>query len=656
MVARDGYHTTPTPKTAATSLITDSNAPVSPSVTAGLLLATLPALKRLGLPCPTAAEVCDRLAVSRSQAYARAAEITALLPSLQKPIGRPAASVPGEADVVTFMRDAIEYLYAHPGAVTRRGGSRLHYSDGYRAFVIETATRHSDLDRAAIAASLAIPRATLADWCASSPAEPLACRESLACREPEATGDAPPALSEAIPTQSPTDARIATIVDAWRRWRGGFAAFTDHVQRDLLIPWKRTRIGQVLKAYSNRVPTRRPGRCADEKALRDSFETFFPGAQWTEDGTPLAIWLDGERFVFNWELVVDTDTSALVGMDIRPVENADAVVSAFEDAVATTGARPLAVGTDNATENDGPGVAEALEDTVHIHATLGRPQNDAHVEGAFGLFQQSAPPLVIAGNTPQERAHDILRLLLTVWGRATNHRPMASRGGRSRALAYRDAAPTPEDIAAAKAAIDEIQRRRDRAEATRRARTHPAAIALLDAFFKRQGWDDPTGHLKDAIAGYPLSAVITAIATWDARAMDERLPGTADARYLLGIARNVSDEREARAFADALWKRRLEAKDAILVDLQRQRDTLTGDDTQRLRTAVQRAIDAESAIERAVWRDAAGDVLRRAGPNQRQPLWTTATSLIATAYRIPKRRRSQLIADLAEHIIPLTAA
>ena len=212
-----------------------------------------------------------------------------------------------------------------------------------------------------------------------------------------------------------------------------------------------------------------------------------------------------------------------------------------------------------------------------------------------------------------------------------------------------------EHKASAKAAIDEIQRRRDRAEATRHARTHPAAIALLDAFFKRQGWDDPAGHLRDAIAGYPLAAVITAIATWDARAMDERLPGTADARYLLGIARNVSDEREARAFADALWKRRLAAKDAILVDLQRQRDALAGDDTQRLRAAVQRAIDAESAIERAVWRDAAGDLLRCAGPNQRQPLWITATSLIATAYRIPKKRRSELIADLAEHVIPLTA-
>ncbi len=649
MVARDGYHTTPTPKTAATPLIADSNAPVSPSMTAGLVLTALPTLKHLGLPSPSVAEVCDRLAVSRSQAYARATEITALLPSLQKPIGRPAAPAPVEANLVSLMRDAIEYLYAHPGSVTRRGGGRLDYSDGYRAFVVETVTRRSDLDRTAIAAGLAIPRATLADWCASAVAEPLA------SPEPEATGDATPAPNDAIPSSNPSDARIATIVDAWRRWRGGFAAFTDHVQRDLLIPWKRTRIGQVLKAYSDRVPRRRPGRRADEKGLRHSFETFFPGAQWTEDGTPLTIGLDGERFVFNWELVVDTDTSALVGMDIRPVENADAVVSAFEDAVATTGARPIAVGTDNATENDGPGVAEALKDTVHIRATLGRPQNDAHVEGAFGLFQQTAPPLVIAGSTPQERARDILRLLLTVWCRATNHRPMASRGGRSRVEAYRDAAPTPEDIEAAKAAIDEIQRRRDRAEATRRARTHPAAIALLDAFFKRQGWDDPAGHLRDAIAGYPLGAVITAIATWDARAKDERLPGTADARYLLGIARNVSDEREARAFADALWKRRLEAKDAILVDLQRQRDALAGDDTQRLRAAVQRAIDAESAIERAVWRDAAGDLVRSAGPNQRLPLWTTATSLIATAYRIPKRRRSELIADLAEHAIPITA-
>jgi hypothetical protein len=56
----------------------------------------------------------------------------------------------------------------------------------------------------------------------------------------------------------------------------------------------------------------------------------------------------------------------------------------------------------------------------------------AQVEGAFGLFSQVLPPLVM--NTTQERrdlARGFLGLVVDVWGRATNHRPRKDREGRS---------------------------------------------------------------------------------------------------------------------------------------------------------------------------------------------------------------------------------
>ncbi len=88
---------------------------------------------------------------------------------------------------------------------------------------------------------------------------------------------------------------------------------------------------------------RRRGRRPDDKALRGQLETFFPGAQWSGDGSPLSLTVDGVAYTFNLELDVDTHTGALVGMSLRDNEDGASVTEAFADGVATTGAAPIAL-------------------------------------------------------------------------------------------------------------------------------------------------------------------------------------------------------------------------------------------------------------------------------------------------------------------------
>lgn len=615
-------------------MIPNTELAVSPNLTAGLLLAALPRLVALGLPAPTATAVLEAAGAGRTRAYEVRATLEELLPTLLRDPGRPGAVPATPVDTTAITRAITDYLIAHPGAAALRG-RRREYSDGFRAEALQQMARHPELDRTQVAEAIRIPRATLDDWLAGPaiPPEPV---------------PAPPADDDPIGT-----ARIASLIDAWRQWSGGFAAFCVHVRGHLDIPWGNTRVGTVLRVHASRRPRMRPGRRPDEKALRGAFLAFFPGAQWSEDGSPITIdWL-GERFTFNWELVVDTASAACVGADVRITEDSAAVVAAFRDAVATTGAPPLALNTDNATENDGPGVAEALGDTAHIHTTLGRPQGDCHVEGAFGLFQQTAPPLVIVGDTPQKAARNTLDLLLTIFMRTLNHRPRQSRGGKSRVQLYREADPTPEQIAAAKAALAEIQKRNDRTEKTRRARANPAVRALLDALFDACAWLDPDRRVRDAIAGYPIDDVIAGVAIFEAKAETGRLVEGVGPRYLLAIVRNVADEREGRAVAEALWRRRLEVRDQVLIRLVAERDSIPGDTREKLQAFIDRAVKADSNLQRAVWQDAIAENIRAAHPHQQKTLFEHVVRSVHAAYRITPRERANLVRDIAERIIPV---
>ncbi len=337
------------------------------------------------------------------------------------------------------------------------------------------------------------------------------------------------------------------------------------VRGELAIPFGTALVRRILAVHAGRRGKRRSGRSPDEKALRTSLIAFFPGAQWFADGSAIVLTLNGRRYRFNWELDVDGASGAMVGASVRDEEDAEAVIGAFADGVATTGAAPLALTTDNRAANLTPEVEAALGDTLHLRTTPGRPQNDAPIEGAFGLFAQTAPPLVIAGATPRDLARAIVLLALTIWARATNHRPRNDHRGRTRVQLYREDQPTDEQIAAAKAALEERRRLQMLAVRTRQARLDPVVRALLDAAFVRLGLIDPTVNVKNAIARYPHDAVLAGLATFAGKRTAGTLPASAGPRYLLGIVRQITLRDEGLAIAEALWQLRLDAQDRALV-------------------------------------------------------------------------------------------
>lgn len=610
---------------------------------AGLLLCARSHAVQHGLTLPSADEILGATGATRSRAYEIARQIDELLPTLVRGPGRPRGErTPAPAIETAALRaEVLRFVMTRPGCVQRHD-ERARYSEAFRLFVIELRERHAGLPLTDFADALDLPLGTVEDWL-------------RAPRLPATQRDDETSEQDTPKEQDAKLAQIETVLVTWRAWSGDFTSFCDHVRRDHRLDLGNTMIGNILFAHGVRTPLRRGGRSRDEHALRGAFETFFPGAQWIADGKALDVLIDGEHFGVNLELAIDAATDAAVGISVRDEEDSRAVAEAFDNGVQTTGQAPLAALLDNRPSNHTPDVDAALGDTMRIRATLGRPQNKAHVEGAFGLFAQKVPPLAIDTREPRALARQIALLVAIVFFRALNRAPRRDRHGKTRVDLYAQHV-TAEEREAALAALRERMRKQELARQTRAARLDPIVRALLDDAFERLALLDPERHLRDAIACYPRDAIVDAIAIFAGKRERGTLPAGADARYLLGIARNLHHMHEADAITAALLRDRLVARDRFLEQLVHDRDAITAsiaDLESRLDAFVDRLVRGERTIDRHYWIDASGHLLATIDESARRVLARRACRRIHAAFRLPCRDRALLERLLLRRLWPL---
>jgi len=604
-------------------------------LTAALLLAARSHLSRLDLPRPTAGQILEATGATRSRAYELKEELDNLLPGLERPVGRPPAAPPEPVDSGDITRQVLDYVIKHPGCVHGRT-RRQRYSDHFRCFILERCEQNRTVPLQAFASASRVPLGTLKDWLRGG-------RKHVEA----------PASPPADPV---TSGRIETILEQWGRWSGTFGAFCEHISFNLRIPYGHTLIASLLEQHGQRVPRRRPKRSPDEKALRDAFETFFPGAQWVGDGAAIVVQIGQQRFTFNLELMVDAHSAAAVGVSIRDEEDSQAVTEAFDDGVQTTSEPPLCTLLDNRPSNHTEQVDRALGTTMRMRATKGRPENKAHAEGAFGLFAQTVPLIAITATTPKEEAHQLLELVARTWARTLNLRPQKGRKGRSRAQIYATETPTPEQVEQARAALKQRCKQQELAQKTIRARQDPVAHAILDAAFDRLELDDPQGNLCAAIARYPLDAIVDGIATFEGKRNACTLPYGADGRYLLGIVRNIAQQDEGLQITEALIRARLDARDRLLAPLRRTRDSLlqsSADPIDAIKAMTDLALEADRTIDRLFWLGAVAEHIRRQPVSRHTAQLRFVSRRIHATFGVPPRDRQAAVRFLCSRVIPV---
>jgi len=631
--------------------VRDLGPAVAPKVAAGLLLAARTLAADFDLPTPSAKAILAATGAGRSRAYERKDAILAFLPTLARPIGRPpsepdAPDAPNASAQSAITRDVARFLMDHPGAVT--GRDRRRYSDGFRAFVLGLREQHPELTLTDFAAAALVPVDTLTDWLRPSAAPETMSGTSL---DPE----------QERAQQERDELRFVQfeqVLDAWSRWEGDFKHFVRHVRRDLRIDLPASVVSDLLALHGARTPKRRPGRSPADEATRRSFETFFGGAQWVGDGKALAVVVDGVAHRFNLELLVDAHTDAFVGVRISDEEDAAAVVNAFDDALLTTNERPLALLLDNRPSNHVPLVTDHVDPALVIRATRARPQNKAHVEGGFGLFAQRIPPLVVDTTDPRELARKVVDLIATTFFRAMNHRPRRDRRGRpigTRADSYHQPV-TPDERERALERLRERQHRQQRAASTRTARTDPVVRQLLDETFARLDLDDPDGRIRDAIAVFARDAIVDGIGIFAGKSKHGTLPPGADARYLLGVVRNVHHAHESDAITGELIAARRRLRELTFAHLDTEHDALTSDHSavaSRLGALVTRAMNADSHLDHRYWLARLADLVAAQHGDRHEPLFRDAARRIHACFRVSVRRRDYAERYLARKLWPV---
>lgn len=614
---------------------------VSPNVTAGVLLCARGLGEQLELPFPSVAEILDATSATRSRAYEASAEIRDLLGPLSRPPGRPRTErvekTASESAEISLA--ALRFVMSHPGSV-EAGSGRTRYADAFRLFVIELRERHAELPLIAFADAVSTPLGTIEDW--------------LRAPRPEA---AEPDDGESVaPTEHDAKlAQIETVLAAYRAWSGSFGAFCEHVRRDHRVELGDTLIGKILFEHGERTPAWRAGRSRDEHALRGAFETFFPGAQWVADGKALDLLIDGEVIRVNLELAVDAATGAAVGIAVSDQEDSQAVREVFANGVETTGEPPLALLLDNKPSNHTTEIDAALGETMRIRATENRPQNKAHCEGGFGLFSQKVPPIELDTRDPHVLALAVAKIVALVFFRAINRAPRRDRSGKTRVDLYAESV-TPEQREAAQGALRERMRKQELARQTRAARLDPIVRALLDDAFARLDLLDPERHVRDTIACYSRDAIIDAIAIFAGKRERGTLPEGVDARYLLGIVRNVHHDHEADAITEALLRDRLAARDRFLDPLVRGRDEIVAAPLgvgEMVNALVDRLVAADRELDRHFWIDAVVAVLTPREHDDRLDLARRAARRVHAAFRLPTRERDRIVRMLLRKLWPL---
>ena len=624
---------------------------------------------------PSSGEVLRAFNVPRSTAYEFKKRVELALGKIAPQPGRPALPPAAELkddEIHVVSRAALRFVYEHPGAVST-AQSRQHYSDGFRAFVVQLAHAHPHLRMEQLAEALHVPLPTIKQWLrvavplspgqadVLTPSVPSSSdNQHQSPRDGSSDSLASPADSSChLPENHSAPAQIQMVLDAWEHWHNkkrGFSAFCHHVRHHLRIELGATAIRQILFAHGQRRVARR-GRAPDASANRQAFENFFPGAQWVGDGSELTVEVSGQRFSVNLELLVDTSTGAFVGANVRANEDATAVTQAFADGVATTSAEPQSLLLDNKPSNHGSQVTSAIGDALLMRPRPYTPTDKPHVEGAFGLFKSTAPNLVLRDGSARCIAAQIARLVFITWARTMNHRPRPDRKGASRVQLYQqDTQVTPEQIAQARAALLERQRRQRKAMQTRARRTDPQVLELLDRAFQDLGLADPQHYFRSAIASWPREAIVTAIAIFEGKLHAGTLPKGADARYLRGIVKNVAQQTEGNHILLALIRRRLQARDISLASLQRQADLMAHDTPNHidlLKLLVSQAVDTDRSIDRTFWLLQTARLIQAQSDDSHPSLLQLAARRILAHFKLPYRERLDAATQLAQFVITI---
>ena len=570
------------------------------------------------------AEICRTLGANRTSVYEQLQRLLACLGEFAKarPGRPPATAAPEPGDERAALRltvEVLEYRLQHPGAVIEHR-QRTTYADAFRRFVLQ---RHDHWQGSlqAFADAVQVPLDTLRDWRRDDHAEALEPQDK---QRPSV-----PANASELTRQ---------IVDEWMHWIGPTRPFISYAAQYFdLSP---ALIARLMKILGLIRPRRRRSGCR----YRGSTQTLSPATMLVTDGKWLTLeLLDSEQTLyFNWQGIVDQTTGCDTAVVITPQEDATAARQAYERSVHFLGGLvPDALLHDNKPCYDDAQLRQtlALYGTDMIPATLGRAQNKAILEGAFGLWQQRVGTLRLDDTDDDTLLRSAVAEMVRVYTAATNAVPRLELDGRSRLQALQETCPTAEQRQRDEDFLAQLKADHRR---PRRREPLPESLQLIEHVFERfdLAAHDPSGELRRYLATFSTAAIRRAAAILAAK-LDHHLEHRFAHRYLAQIIRTQQDELDLERAANELlelcqrqhqdWTQGEEKHFQILAEQHRDPAALVA-------SVAQRAAFGGLPLQGAFWNRKLLELLRQA-----DHLVESVKKNLVRLYEAPKQQRLALL-------------
>ncbi len=529
----------------------------------------------VGLSAPLA-ETCRTLEANRTSVYEQLQRLLACLKTLaQARAGRPPADVAPEPDhelaALRLTVEVLEFRIRCPGSVIDHP-RRTTYAGAFRRFILEHHDRWQG-SLLAFAQAVRVPLDTLRDWIANDRAETL--NPKLKTRP-------------SVPANASQLTRL--VVDEWMQWVGPARPFISHAAR--CFDLSAAQIARLMKILG--IISARPKRLTSR--FRGSTQILSPATLLVTDGKWLTVELtDTEQTLYlNWQGIVDQTTGCDTAAVVTPQEDAATVQQAFESSVRFLGGCvPDALLHDNRPCYDDERLRQTLKryGTDMIPTTLGRAQNKAILEGAFGLFQQRVGTLRLDDTDDDTLIRSAVEEMVRVYTAATNHVPRIELNGCSRLQALQEACPTAEQRQRDE---DFLARLKVDHRRPRRQQPRPESLKLIEHVFERFDLvsHDPSSELRRYLATFSPAAIRRAAAVLAAKL--EHLDPRYAHRYLTKVIRNQQDELDLERAAEEL-----------LHLCQRQRQDWTQDEEQHFQILAQEHNDpaelASAVAQRAAF-------------------------------------------------------
>jgi len=365
-------------------------------------------------------EVCRRVGIGRSSAYAAQAEISRRL------LGRPprAGSEPvcRGCRAKDFEIEVLRYERDHPGC-RGSGDVRLHFTPGYKECVEEARSRHG-ITILRASEILSIPEDTLKKF-----SRVIQCDEVTV----------PP---QELPPE------VIDLANQYLREGKGSKSVKGFCRR---YPECLDRLGLTYRqalGWLRELGLVSPRGIFLKNTGLDRIIRFKPHQLWATDGKRLALIFNGEVFESSWQCLVDGATTAIVGGVVRDEENTENLVEALEQSAQKTGTRPIAIVMDNRLSENLPAVRDYFEkrgvEIVKIFP--GNSKSNGIAEENFNVFERWVGRVQIQGRTPAEIARSIQQALVEVFTQMRNHKPRGSLSMKTPLEVMEETPPaTPEE-------------------------------------------------------------------------------------------------------------------------------------------------------------------------------------------------------------------